>query len=173
MYQKQNILVHGSFFRAITSNQQQRNFLKFHPKVVCKKRQPARNMKNISFCRWKFFCFWFWQKIVIMYDNNILTKILHLFGAEVSDLMILMVGRKKVWKQFDSKNSFRIWGYFAKIANFDILSRRQRERRKKLFQVRKSLLNLLFILEPWLCSLKVPGRWRWDRTWSSLTLENQ
>lgn len=49
--------------------------------------------------------FWFWQKIVIMYDNNILTFLAFLcsvpaIGAEVSDLMILMAGRKN-WKRFE------------------------------------------------------------------------
>lgn len=49
-----------------------------------------------------------WQKIVIMHDNNILTFLAAdalsrlAIGAEVSDLMILMVGRKKVFFIFDS-----------------------------------------------------------------------
>lgn len=104
------------------------NFLKFQPNEnktqkdsPCARRKlkiTQGRQKKKSFRRWmnegteKTLCC-FWQKIVIMYDNNNILTFLAVvsltlgltlpglaIGAEVSDLMILMVGRKKVFPIF-------------------------------------------------------------------------
>lgn len=78
-------------------------------------KEKSKSYKNFIFAvekkRRNFFSCCFWQKIVIMYDNNILTFLafysVPAIGAEVSDLMILMVGRKKVRVCFSAFSGFK------------------------------------------------------------------